>query len=400
MEYISTKEAAENWGVTLRLVQRYIAKGRISGAKKFGGSYFIPAETEKPSDPRKTRRQAPARPFYTMSRQCPMLLFTTMYNTPGSADDVMAFLAKDGTAQTMFRAWITFARGNLKEAKELMLSLPLEQSRPDVFIAVTYSLTVYALYHGDVQEWLFYEEKLRSLPCLNEWEAAQRDFWLGCARINLYDTSALPGWFCEGDFSLLPKDSYPMARYTYVRYTLMKCNTRDALYIAPVASECMAEGALMGELYCRIGLAIRNLEFGDTNAAAKHLDRAIALALPDRLYTPLADFRAQLGLLLDERLSLVDKEALRIVKALGTQVDLGWAALNRELRGLVNTTSLNQQERQVAKLVAQGLSNAQIAERMHVSVNTVKRYVSGAISKTGARNRTELSKYIAQKPIL
>ena len=34
MEYISTREAAEKWGVSLRRVQRLIYEGRVPGAKK------------------------------------------------------------------------------------------------------------------------------------------------------------------------------------------------------------------------------------------------------------------------------------------------------------------------------------------------------------------------------
>ncbi|MDO5111977.1 MAG: helix-turn-helix transcriptional regulator [Clostridia bacterium] len=132
-------------------------------------------------------------------------------------------------------------------------------------------------------------------------------------------------------------------------------------------------------------------------AAIKEIDRAIELALPDRLYAPLADYRDNLGTLLDERLALTDKEALKAVKALSKQVSVGWAALNRELRGLINTTNLTQQEHHAAKLAVKGLTNAEIAERMHVSVNTIKRYISEAISKTGARDRSELVKYLAME---
>ena len=50
--YITAKEAAEKWGVSLRAVQAICAEGKIPGASKMANVWIIPADAEYPIDGR------------------------------------------------------------------------------------------------------------------------------------------------------------------------------------------------------------------------------------------------------------------------------------------------------------------------------------------------------------
>jgi len=59
----------------------------------------------------------------------------------------------------------------------------------------------------------------------------------------------------------------------------------------------------------------------------------------------------------------------------------------RTTRGLAELT---EREREVLALVARGLSNAELAGTLHVSLPTAKTHVSRILTKLGARDRTQL----------
>ncbi len=58
--------------------------------------------------------------------------------------------------------------------------------------------------------------------------------------------------------------------------------------------------------------------------------------------------------------------------------------------------SLTDQERRILDLLAEGLTNREIAERMYLAEKTVKNYVSNLLSKMGMQRRTEAAVYAAR----
>ncbi len=57
---------------------------------------------------------------------------------------------------------------------------------------------------------------------------------------------------------------------------------------------------------------------------------------------------------------------------------------------------LSPQERNILQLIADGLTNRQIAEQVHLAEKTVKNYVSNLLSKLGMERRTQAAVYAAR----
>ncbi len=50
--YLKIREAAEKWGISERRINELCLEGRLEGAVKFGNTWAIPDDLEKPDDAR------------------------------------------------------------------------------------------------------------------------------------------------------------------------------------------------------------------------------------------------------------------------------------------------------------------------------------------------------------
>lgn len=53
MEFLTTKQASELWGISARRVAILCEQGRVEGAVKAGKTWLLPPHAKKPQDARK-----------------------------------------------------------------------------------------------------------------------------------------------------------------------------------------------------------------------------------------------------------------------------------------------------------------------------------------------------------
>jgi hypothetical protein len=196
------------------------------------------------------------------------------------------------------------------------------------------------------------------------------------------------------------------AKYLYalgyaVAMGLVKVDGTQGLYIMsvisysvePLISWARANNTIMSEIYLRLTCAAIYHNCGREEEAMHHIDIAIELALPDRLYGVLAEYCRALGEPLEKRLSAIDENAWKEIKALYKVYNEGWSKLSGTVRGKQIIATLSARQREVAKLAAFGLSNKEIAARMGMSLSAVKQALLSVTDKTGV-SRDEFAGFL------
>ena len=411
MKYISAQEAAAKWGITIRRVQDLCKNHAIDGAVRWGRGWMIPDDANRPADRRKKQQTEQAVTIAILPRKNPAIIFSNLYNTPGAADSVADQMEEERpVAAQLFRAQIAFCRGDMNTSRRITESL-LELPRShDLQIGCGTILGLCAIFTGDQLLWNEAKKQIATAHCQDERDHLAVNFWLAALECELREVGTFPDWFTLGRFDIMPGDSFPVARYYYLRYLNLvgkeyamghrgapDAQSKMAFFSCvaePLIAQSKKEGALISEAYQRLITASSYHDLGIDTLAIPHLDAAIALLLPDKLYMPLAEYRRQLDFLMDERVALQDPAAAVRVKNLNRRFLHGWTELQKSIRGKVISNELTTREREVAKLAAFGLSNNEIADRLKISVNTVKQSLRIAMDKTGAERRSDLAKYI------
>lgn len=405
---ITAAQAAEKWGISVRRVQDLCRMGKIPGAERFGTHWMLPADAVRPTDGRrKEAKSARSKPL-RMPRRSPMLSMTDLYSTPGTADKVSRSLRADPQAQALFDAGIAYARGEIDKVYDYARYFLSQHTGVYAMAGATMLLSLCAIWRGDMVLWNEAKHHIAEAPCRNETDREVLSLVLAAADSSVFEYRDFPEWFERGCFEPLPADSHPMAKVFYANWLYMAAFAlaskqyelegmhglalMRALHysIEPMISQAVVDKTLIPEIYLRLYCAITYHNSGDGTMAVQHLDRAIALALPDRLYGVLAVNWRQLDTLLEERLTLADPEAVKTVKKLYREFLAGQSALRSKIHHKhVVLETLTSREMEVAKLVAFGYTNKKAAELLGIGESTVKTTIQKIMQKTGLTDRND-----------
>lgn len=401
MEYLKIEEIAQKWGIGVRRVQLLCAEGKIPGVVRFGRDWMIPKDAQKPVDGRTKAGRLEQNEDMPLPRKTPFLYMSDLYHTPGAADQVGASLSYNHEAQVLFEAEVAYSRGEIDKVYDSANYLLNKHSGFYAVISAGMLLAMCAIWKGDIEMWRRAKVHIAEAPAKTDYDRDVMQLAISAVDIMLYNVENFPTWFKMGCFEPLHKDSYPAAMVYYAKYLyalgyavamgLVKVEGTQGLYIMsvisfsvePLISWANASNTIMSEIYLRLTCAAIYHNCGKDEDAIHHIDKAIALALPDRLYGALAEYCRVLDTLMEKRLSLVDEAAWLKVKELYKVYNEGWSKLSGAVRGRTIITSLTTRQREIAKLAAFGMSNKEIAAKLDMSLAGVKQALVAITDKTG-----------------
>ena len=401
MDYIGIDEAAKRWGVSKRFVQLLCSEGRIAGVTRLGRAWMIPDNAKKPIDKRTKAAKAELDRDMPLPRRTPFLYMSDLYHVPGTADEVGESLAYNQEARILFEAEVAYSRGEIDRVYERASYLLDKHSGFYAIIGAGMLLAMCAIWKGDIDMWRKAKVHISEAPAKTDYDRDAMLLAISAVDIMLYSVESFPEWFKIGCFEPLHKDAFPAAKVYYAKYLyaagygvatgIVKLEGVQGLSlmsmipstIEPLICWANERNTVMSEIYLRMTCAAVYHNSGNDAEAIRHIDRALALALPDKLYGVIAEYCRALDTLIERCLLAVDAEAWKEVKKLYKVYNEGWSKLSGAIRGKKIITTLSVKEREVAKLAAFGMSNKEIADKLHLSLSVVKQAVRIVTEKSG-----------------
>jgi LuxR family maltose regulon positive regulatory protein len=180
-----------------------------------------------------------------------------------------------------------------------------------------------------------------------------------------------------------------LARIIRASYEIDKDNKtiQDAIELLIRLLSAAEKGGRMGSVIeILILLALAHQAQGDPTTALIHLERALAYAKPEGYFRIFADEGPQMATLLKNAADrgIEPDYTQKILSAIESFIQKDCSKPNQSL-----VTSLSDRELEVLQLIAQGLTNREISERLFLAVDTVKGHNRNVFSKLGVHNRTE-----------
>ena len=300
MDYISTKEAAQKWGVSLRYVQRFLKDDRIPGARKYGVSWLIPKDAKRPDDLRKTGKQA--------AEKAPrwLLMTPTVFSKRNLSVVGNAYSSR---YRPLLEADMAYRRGDPMPGMAAWKATP--DSDPAKLTAATIA-TVAAISAGNFDLYDEIQTTLRS--CMARARDKREKALLGLpealAAVSMSAVGMTPQWLRDGDFSLFPREHIPLLLYLYALHLRNIDDKKAVLHTAKTSFELCAQTNTFTwlDVYNLTLCAQASFDLGDKAQAKKYLTSAMKLGLPAGMIAPFADYLGTLGGLMEACLEACDPQ--------------------------------------------------------------------------------------------
>lgn len=398
--YLSIKEAAEKWGVSERRINQYCSEGRIPGAQKFGKSWAIPAEANKPGDPRKAPHETAS--ISESTKQNAVLKnanLMPLMNTdfaPGHCLEAVKAM-DEGVQRDIALAEYYYFSGQAekaaKVAEEYLVSPDIGARLSACLIYAYANLSIgqiskakFAL--GELNASLAATEKQRP-----ELRAASAFVSLtGAVLLHLPLPDKMPE--VESMLPMLPPGLRAFAMYVQAHYIYLK---GDYELSAGIVEGSLAMGAAsypIPAIYLHLVAVMNYISLKKSDKAEAHLLAAWEMARPDDLIEGFGEHHGLLGAMLEAVIKPKWSKDFKRIIDITYRFSSGWRRVHNPITGHDVADDLTTTEFAIAMLAARDWTNQEIADHLQISANTVKSHISKAMKKLNIETRKDLKQYM------
>ena len=147
-------------------------------------------------------------------------------------------------------------------------------------------------------------------------------------------------------------------------------------------------------IYLHLAAVMDYMSLKQVDKAKRHLLAAWELAKPDDFIQGFGEHHGLLGGMLEAVIKPEYPEDFKRIIAITYRFSAGWRKIHNPDTGHDVADNLTTTEFATSMLAARGWTNQEIADHMHISVNTVKYHITNAMQKLSVKNRQELKKYM------
>ena len=386
MSKISSNELAKRWGVSQRQVQTYCKEGRIKGARRLGQIWLIPNDVVKPENPRVNKKTNKVYwPFFFLLDRKLMQLNTT--------EEMMANTT-DVLKKKQLTGEMAYMQGDFKTVATCLEDLT--DDSPSYLCALAFS-TAAKVAMGDSQS--FWENwlKLKTLHerFINHPENRHMiELVQGLLAISAYAPQHCPEWITNGVINSMPHSLRQMALYLRAKCLLALGRTTELISTAETMLSLSSTQNTIHDVYVYIILAHGYVYQDQKDRAYDTLLRAINLCIPKGFITPLVESISSLLGLTERCLRNTYPYLTSPIISLHRQLSHSWLEVHNMLTHEKISSCLTRREYQTALAVVGGLTNQECANRLGLSVSTVKGYLATIYQKLNISSRKELKSFI------
>lgn len=423
MDYLTVREIAEKWNVSVRTVNYYLNAGRIPGAVRKTGEWLVPADAQRPSDRRKaaileadagkeikeakqscgTEKAKKTGNIKTVqkgnekgekhlrSSKCYMPLISMACS--GSYQEFEDSL-EDKEEKGISRALRYYFRNEHEKAREISTKYKKSAS-PEIRLSALLTNAMATIQTGNAEtvrqdlDEIANEERLASNPTWKLYCQMTDGLLSVFFHSESVDINNLYSRISDCPEGMRYYMIYACAHVFYIKreYERAKGMAESALIMAgnrfPIAS-----------IYLYIVLTMICLSLKQDEQAKKAFDAAWTIAYPEHYIHPFIEHHGMLQGEIERSLRRQYPEEYNEIIESVYRFSRGWMKIHNPVSTLQVTDALTTYEFSVAMLAAKGRSNKEIAKLLGISVNTVKSHMENIFTKLHISSRAEIDSFV------